>query len=228
VRRSSRIAVPLLRPEDVIPHLGKPIHWKQGRSAKSLADSWFFSDGFPAAIADLLSQSESLAGAELLEAWLERETDLQDGRATPSQTDLLALLAIGDRLAVLGIEAKVDESFGPLVSEWLASGSEGKGVRLTRLCELYDVDPAHAGHLRYQLFHRTAAAILEARRFRCDVAILIVQSFCPQSTGLRDATAFFEFIGMPRLDAGKLIGPRRFGDVEFWVGWASDTICVEE
>lgn len=145
MRRSSRIAVPLLRPEDVIPHLGKPIHWKQGRSAKSLADSWFFSGGIPAAIADLLSQSERLAGAELLEAWLERETDLQDGRTTPSQTDLLALLAIGDKLAVLGIEAKVDESFGPLVSEWLASGSEGKADRLERLCGLYRVSTAEAG-----------------------------------------------------------------------------------
>jgi hypothetical protein len=218
----------LLRPEDVIPHLGKPIHWKQGRSAKSLADSWFFANGIPAAIRDLLSQSDRLAGAKLLEAWLERETDLQDGRATPSQTDLLALLAIGDRLAVLGVEAKVDESFGPLVSEWLASGSDGKADRLKRLCALYHVDPAQAGHLRYQLFHRTAAAILEARRFRCDTAILIVQSFCPQSTGLGDATAFFDFIGMPGLEAGKLIGPRNFDGIELWVGWASDIIQVGE
>lgn len=228
MRRSSRIAVPLLRPEDVIPHLGKPIHWKQGRSAKSLADSWFFSGGIPVAIADLLSQSERLAGAELLEAWLERETDLNDGRATPSQTDLLALLAIGDELAVLGIEAKVDESFGPLVSEWLAGGSEGKADRLKRLCELYDIDPAQAGHLRYQLFHRTAAAIFEARRFRCDTAILIVQSFCPQSTGLGDAAAFFEFIGMAGLEAGKLIGPGCFDNVELWIGWANDAIRAGE
>jgi hypothetical protein len=218
----------LLRPEDVIPHLGKPIHWKQGRSAKSLADSWFFSGGIPVAIADLLSQSGRLAGAELLEAWLERETDLQDGRATPSQTDLLALLAIGDRLAVLGIEAKVDESFGPLVSERLASESYGKAERLRRLCELYQLDPEQVGHLRYQLFHRTAAVILEARRFRCDMAILIVQSFCPRSTGLDDATQFFDVIGLSGLAAGKLIGPCRFGEIELWVGWASDTIRADE
>ncbi|WP_309752866.1 DUF6946 family protein, partial [Novosphingobium sp.] len=96
------------QPADVIPHLGKPSHWKQGRSAKSLADSWFFAGDIPASIRALLAQSEYLAGAELLEAWLERETDLQDGRATPSQTDLLALLGIGEKLAVLGIEAKVD------------------------------------------------------------------------------------------------------------------------
>jgi hypothetical protein len=224
VRRSSRIAVPIQKPEDVIPHLGKPSHWKQGRSAKSLADSWFFAKGFPDVIGALLAQSDSFAEAELLEAWLERETDLQDGRATPSQTDLLALLAIGDRLAVLGIEAKVDESFGQYVSEWLEGGSEGKADRLSQLCALFSLEPGQVGHLRYQLFHRTAAAILEARRFRGNTAILIVQSFCPKSTGLADATEFFDAIGMPGLEIGKLLGPRRVGGVELWVGWAFDTI----
>ncbi|WP_309622152.1 DUF6946 family protein [Novosphingobium sp.] len=165
------------QPADVIPHLGKPSHWKQGRSAKSLADSWFFAGDIPASIRALLAQSEYLAGAELLEAWLERETDLQDGRATPSQTDLLALLGIGEKLAVLGIEAKVDESFGPLVSEWLDGGSAGKTHRLARLCELFELNSTEVRDLRYQLFHRTAASILEAKRFRSDVAVLIVQSF---------------------------------------------------
>ena len=228
MRRSSRIAVALQRPEDVIPHLGKPSHWKHGRSAKSLADSWFFAGDIPAAIRALLAQSDYLAGAELLEAWLERETDLQDGRATPSQTDLLALLGIGEKLAVLGIEAKVDESFGPVVSKWLGSGSDGKLRRLAQLCTLFQLNPAHVGHLRYQLFHRTAAAILEARRFRCDAAILIVQSFCPRSTGLSDATAFFDAIGMYGLATGKLSGVRRFDGIDLWVGWAHDSIRVDD
>ena len=158
----------------------------------------------------------------MLEAWLERETDLQDGRATPSQTDLLALLGIGGKLAVLGIEAKVDESFGQYVSEWIEGGSEGKAQRLAKLCALFKLEPAAVGHLRYQLFHRTAAAVLEAKRFRADKAILIVQSFCPKSTGLRDARAFFQAIGMHGLEPGILLGPGEYDGVELWVGWASD------
>jgi hypothetical protein len=212
-----------LRPQDVIPHLGKPSHWKQGRSAKSLADSWFFARDIPTPVKALLAQSEHLASAELLEAWLERETDLQDGRTTPSQTDLLALLSVGDKLAVLGIEGKVDESFGPLVSKWLDGGSDGKSQRLAQLCALYRLEPHSIGHLRYQLFHRTAAAILEAKRFKSDTAILIVQSFCPKSTGLDDASAFFNAIGLPGLGAGKLLGPQPFDGVELWVGWANDS-----
>ena len=227
MRRSSRIAVALKRPEDVIPHLGKAHHWKQGRSAKSLADSWFYANDVPDVVRSLLAQSDRLVGAEFLDAWLERETDLQDGRATPSQTDLVALLGIGEKLAVLGIEAKVDESFGPLVAEWLASASEGKAHRLAKLCALFQLDPAQVGHLRYQLFHRTAAAILEAKRFRTDTAILIVQSFCPRSTGLADATAFFEAIGMPGLESGKLLAARRFDGVDLWIGWACDAIRSE-
>jgi hypothetical protein len=217
----------LRQPADVIPHLGKPSHWKQGRSAKSLAGSWFFAKSIPSSVGALLDQSERLSGAELLEAWLERETDLQDGRATPSQTDLLALLAIGEKLAVLGIEAKVDESFGQYVQEWQQGGSKGKADRLAKLCALFGLDVASVGHLRYQLFHRTAAAILEAKRFRIDSAILIVQSFCPKSAGLADATAFYEAIGMPDLEMGKLLGPRRFDGVDLWVGWACDVPMPE-
>ena len=87
-----RIAVPLLKPEDVIPHLGKPTHWKQGRSAKAVADSWFGANGIPSRVQAVLDQAPDLRGAELVDAWLERCTDLGDMRGSASQTDLLAVL----------------------------------------------------------------------------------------------------------------------------------------
>ena len=224
MRRSSHIAVPLRRPDDVIPHLGRPIHWKQGRSAKAVADSWFRARDIPSSVRAVLSRSHFLADAELLDGWLERETDLGDRRGSPSQTDLLALLGIGKELGVLGIEAKVDESFGPLVSEWLGDGGVGKTNRLAGLCELLGLDSSRVGHLRYQLLHRTAAVIFEARRFRSDIGVLIVQSFCPRTTGLADCAAFFEAIGMPGLEAGGLVGPWKRSGVTLWAGWASDDI----
>lgn len=223
MRRSSLLAVPLRQPADVAPHLGKPTHWKQGRSAKALADAWFAANGIRPAVRDVIATSDYLAGAEFLDGWLERETDLRDGRATPSQTDLLGLIGGGDKLGVLGVEAKVDESFGPLVSEWLTDAGSGKLQRLRHLCTLLNLEPDRIGSLRYQLLHRTAATLLEARRFRSDIAVLIVQSFCAQATGFKDCVAFFESIGMPGSAAGELIGARRFGTVDLWVGWASDT-----
>ena len=122
----TRVAVPLLKAEDVIPHLGKPTHWKQGRSAKAVADSWFQANDLPPRVRAVLDQSAELKGAELIDAWLERCTDLGDQRGTATQTDLLAALGAGDELAVMAVEAKVTESFGPLVSEWIGEGGEGR------------------------------------------------------------------------------------------------------
>lgn len=218
-----RIAVPLLKPDDVIPHLGKPSHWKQGRSAKAVADSWFYAkNGIPERVRVVLDQSPNLQGAELIDAWLERCTDLGDRRGSASQTDLLAVLGIGDELAVMGVEAKVTESFGPLVSEWIGEGGEGKEDRLQRLCALLGFDRANVGDLRYQLFHRTAATILEARRYRAKKAVLMVHSFCPDATGITDFMSFFERMGISGAGRGSLGDPAEVGGLSLWVGWASD------
>lgn len=217
-----RIAVPLLAPEDVIPHLGKPTHWKQGRSAKAVADSWFQANDLPSKVRAVLEQAPEFRGAELVDAWLERCTDLGDGRGTASQTDLLAVVGLKDELAVVGVEAKVTESFGPFVSDWLGEGGEGKARRLQGLCDLFGLDPNKVGHLRYQLFHRTAAAILEARRYRATKAAMVVHSFCPDATGLADYVAFFETVGVQRVGHDRLGGPVSVGGIDFWAGWVGD------
>lgn len=223
----SRIAVPLLAAADVIPHLGKPSHWKQGRSAKALADCWFAADGLPKALKVLLVSSPELKGAELLDGWLERKTDLLDGCGAPSQTDLLALLSTREGLAVLAVEAKVDESFGERVCDWAADGSLRKTRRLAGLCERLGINPATASGLRYQLLHRTVAALIEAQRFHAQRAVLAVQSFSPNSTGFEDFAAFGDAIGLPVPKRGVLSGPRRFGDIDLWIGWKADEVLAE-
>ena len=219
-----RIAVPLLKPEDVIPHLGRPTHWKQGRSAKAMADSWFAANDLPPPVRAVLEQAPEFKGAELVDAWLERATDLGDGRGSASQTDLLAVLGLDDGLAVMGVEAKVTESFGPTVAEWIADASAGKHARLEKLCALFGLDAGNVGDLRYQLFHRTAAAIYEARRYRACRAVMMVHSFCAEATSLGDYLAFFERLGASGAGRDKLGGPVGVGDVTLWTGWTSD-IC---
>lgn len=218
----TRIAVPILSPEDVIPHLGKPTHWKQGRSAKSVADSWFRANDMPPRVRAVLERSPELKGADLVDAWLERCTDLGDRRGSATQTDLLAVLGVGDELAVMAVEAKVTESFGPLVSEWIGEGGEGKEDRLQRLCDLLGFDRDSVGDLRYQLFHRTAAAILEARRYRSKKAVLMVHSFCPHASGLSDFKAFYERMGMSGVGRDLLGDSKQVAGLSLWVGWASD------
>ena len=133
-----RLHVPVLRPEDVIHHLGSPTHWQPGRSAKSVADLWFSANGLPPSVKSALDHDPAFKGATLVDAFFERPVDLGDGQR-PSQTDLMAILRLDGRLGVLAVEAKVDEPFGPTVHEWL---SEAKGdatarpARLERLREL--------------------------------------------------------------------------------------------
>lgn len=215
-------AVPLKKPEDVIPHLGSATHWKQGRSAKSLADAWVQENGLPPRVRAVLASAPDLASAELIDAWFERSTDLEDSRGTASQTDLLALVGIGDRTAVLAVEAKVTEPFGDPVTKWLGTGAEGKQDRLTRLCDLLNLDQATCGDLRYQLFHRAAAAVLEARRFRTDTAVLLVHSFCPDGTGLSDFVEFGRRLGFESLGRDQISEPRTIGGVKLRLAWVSD------
>jgi hypothetical protein len=221
---SSPIAVPLLKAEDVIPHLGKPTHWKQGRSAKALADSWFNAAGLPKSMQVLLHSAPELRGAELIDGWLERKTDLGDGCGAPSQTDLLALLGLENELAVLAVEGKVDETFGLLVDEWLADGSLRKHKRLQRICERLDLEPSGIGHLRYQLLHRFAAALIEAERFRASKVVVAVQSFCANATGRTDFVAFCTALGLADQGISYLAGPKHFGGRDLWTGWMSDNI----
>jgi hypothetical protein len=208
------------QPEDVIPHLGKPIHWKEGRSAKSLADSWFAANDLPGAVRAVLDQAPEYQGAKLVDAFLERCTSLEDGRSTPSQTDLLAILSMREGLAVLGVEAKVTESFGSFVVDWL-DGGEGKQQRLANLCALLTLDRERALSLRYQLLHRTAAAILEAKRYRTPHCVMLVQSFCPNNTGFEDFAAFLTQLGCTAPTVGTLNATYSISDVELRLGWVN-------
>jgi hypothetical protein len=221
VSKLPRIHVPLLKPEDVIPHLGKPTHWKEGRSAKAVAESWFRANDIPASVRAVLDQAEEYRGAELIDAWLERCVELGDGQR-PTQTDLMAVLGVGDELAVLAVEAKVEESFGPTVDEWLVDASEAKHRRLATLAGMFGLDRSACGPLRYQFLHRTASALLEGRRYRAKRAVMLVQSFCPKQSGFEDYAAFFTAAGLAGLEPGMLSSPLEAEGSTLRVGWVAD------
>lgn len=130
------------RPEEIIPRLGKQeLHWKKGRSAYELATSWMTVKSFPSPVMAVLEQTGEWRGAVLLEAIFERETAL-GSRGRPSQTDLLAVVALPTGNAILGVEGKVDEPFGPKVRDWLGgTENSNRHRRLNVLCETLDVDP---------------------------------------------------------------------------------------
>lgn len=222
-----RLHLPMRQAEDVIPHLGKPTHWKQGRSAKSLADIWFAANDLPPKVRAILDQAEEYRGAVLVDAFLERCTSLNDGRPTASQTDLLAVLGLDDGLSILGVEAKVTESFGPYVHEWLDSGA-GKVRRLERLCGGLGLTLQQVLPLRYQLLHRTVAAMLEAGRYRSRRAVMIVHSFCSEATGFADYAAFARSLGLEIPTPDQLSEPIALASGELRLGWVTDRPLGEE
>jgi hypothetical protein len=213
------------RPEDVIPFLGKQeLHWREGRSAKLLMDQWFAAGGLPASIRAVLDTAGPFSGATMLEGWPERETELPWGKGRPTQTDLLALLRLeSGELAVLGIEAKVDETLGPLVGDWLREGGDNRVARLNGLCALFGLDPTAVHAMRYQVLHRIAGSVLEAQRFGCRRAAVLVQSWCPRRTGLPEFQTFASAVGLS-LDANATSGPLHVEGVELWIGWVAEEL----
>lgn len=226
---SEGIAVPnfqiaIERPEEIIPRLGKQeLHWKKGRSAYELATSWMKAGTFPPAIRAVLDQSEEWRNAELLEAIFERKTDL-GSRGRPSQTDLLCIVRLPSGNAILGIEGKVDEPFGPKVSEWLKDDSAGgRKARLSGLCATLGVNPADVGDYYYQLFHRTCAAVYEAKRFRYQRAAMVVHSFASDKAWHPDFCSFAAAVGMPT--SGTLSPERNCDGISMSLGWASNQVA---
>jgi hypothetical protein len=225
---SNHLHLRVLKPENVIPHLGSESHWKEGRSGRLTAETWFASRGLPQAIADILATSDRFKGAELIDAFLERSVELGDG-GRASQTDVMAIVGISDRLAIVAVEAKVDEPFGPLVHEWLAEGASnadggaGKSSRLDLLCNLLGLSRDAAMPLRYQLLHRTASAIIEAKRYRTKLAAMVVQSFCPDRSWLADFQSFGAAMGFAHVEPGTLSVVLEIGGVELALGWVAET-----
>lgn len=164
--------------------------WQRGCSAMAAALSWEAARGLPPEIADILGPK-----AELLLALPEHQVPLPGG-TTNTQCDVFALVRIGPDTCALAVEAKVSETFGPTIGEWLTDPSPGKITRIDAICALLGCDrPPET--LRYQLFHRTAAAVVEAARFKTDRAAMIVQSFSQTHQWFADFKAFTAFLKLP-------------------------------
>ena len=145
-------------------------------------------------------------------------------RGRPSQTDLLALIGDGEGFAVLGIEGKVDEPFGPLVSEWLVDASANKRARLSVLQETMGLADHDVSNLRYQLLHRTAAAVYEAHRYKIRRAVMLVHSFSDGHSWFDDFRAFADAIGTPVSGTNELSAKVRVEGISLRLGWVADEV----
>ena len=186
----TKIYLPSNGPDGWRQFLADPVkQWRDGYSAKEVANCWEAANGLPNEIAGLLP-----GRADLLLAIPEHKVPMP-GKGLPSQCDVFALARWEGHLVAIAVEAKVSEPFGETVGEWLAKGGENRRNRVNGVCDLLEIGFPPAG-VRYQLLHRTAAAVIEARRFKADVAAMVVQSFSPEHAWHEDFAAFCDHLGL--------------------------------
>ena len=211
---------PIRTPHDARAYLADPIrHWKPDHSAVELARSWIGCGRIPDSVKAVLDTCPIYAGSELIEGFFEREVALGTaGRA--SQTDLLALVRLQQGLAVIAVEGKVREPFGQLVGEW--NTSVGKQTRLDELCGRLGLDARAVDHLRYQLFHRTVSALIEAERYGAQQALMLVHSFDGDDSSFSDYQAFADALGLTGAELNRISSAKPRGNIDVRLGWVKE------
>ncbi len=216
-----RILTPTQSPADWKPLLAKPdLHWKVGASAMAAAACWEAGDGFPSEIQAALSTGPAeLQDLDLVLAVPEWEVPLPGG-ATASHTDVLAVGRNERGLAIIAVEAKVDEPFGPTVGEKRSGASAGQEERLRFLHATLGLTEPLPDPIRYQLIHRLASAVLTARQFHAQTAVMLVQSFSPTSRWFDDFRAFAEVVGASA-GPGSVAAVPSVAKPRLFLGWCS-------
>lgn len=220
----SRILVPASGPDDWQRFLAGPERqWKTSYSARTLAYCWHAANGdLPDEIRRIFATSPVAAFHAIEPLLILPEYKVQlagDGYA--SQPDIFVLAKAGDgALVSITVEGKVEESFDKPVGKWKAEGGDNRLERLTDL-------QSHLGltdipdDIYYQLVHRTAAAVIEARRFNAHYAVMLVHSFSKVAS--RRFPDYVRFLLLFAVDAEKdtLHALGTVEGVELFAGWVS-------
>lgn len=218
----SKIYIATDDPEDWKPLLLDPDkQWVRGFSARTLAYCWERANGLPNEIASMLRPYGT--DVELLLAIPEYKVPLPPRPdLAPSQNDVFALARAGLSTFAIMIEGKVNEPFGEQLGDWLRNASDGKRERLAFICDQLGLALPPPDHIHYQLLHRTASAVIEARRFKTDAAAMIVHSFSPERRSFEAFKQFAALFGVAAeaVVANELIGVRPSTRHPLYIGWA--------
>jgi hypothetical protein len=196
-------------------------HWKDGRSAKEAAKAWVGrgSPSAPPEIASLIASHPDTTDLNIHTIIPEFETRLDNYRGKGRQHDILALASGSQGTAVIGIEAKADEAFGPIITKY-RQGKVGTTSKVpNRIDGLlrglfggpWDED---LGSLRYQLVHGVAGTLIEAAERNADLAIFVVHEFVSDLTTIdnrtrnaEDLASFVQHFTGTTLASKILLGP---------------------
>ena len=197
------------------------IQWKDGRSAKELANYIINGNGYiPKEIEDVLLN-------------LGCNTDTQFSGEPEAITSLAGrgggrnhdLLLVQENKVVVGIEAKSDESLGNIVYKELFNDiSDNKFTRINSLySDIYGYDLREKMSIRYQLLTATSGILKEAQKFNASKAVLIILTLKKENCydirkvelNIQDVNIFINSLGNP-LENGQYNLPG-YPNIDFYI-----------
>ena len=216
----SKIFIPANKPQDWRPLLADPKHWRRGYSARALAYCWQEADGFPESVRTVFKKSgiQLFQNIDLLLAFPEWKVPLPGG-SRPSQNDIFILARGNDQLISIMVEGKVSEPFDKTVAEWRLGSSEGKEKRLKFLCDKLQLGKEQISHIRYQLLHRTVSAIIEAKRFTAQNALMLIHSFGQSDEWFEDYSQFLALFGLNGITPDSLVFAKNIDGIDLYFCW---------
>ncbi|MBX3086315.1 MAG: hypothetical protein KF716_32060 [Anaerolineae bacterium] len=193
--------------------------WRVGYSARALAYCWTAAEhGFPPEVARVFAESglAAFAGIEPLLGLVEHKVKMP-GRGFPSQTDLFVLAKANDQIVSMVVEGKVDEPLGDRLARW-NDGTENKQTRLTAILDMLGLPPTVSGEVRYQLLHRMASAVIEARRFNARSAVMLIHSFSETNRWFADFETFLALYGR-KGKIGEPVSLKTVDGLDLYAAW---------
>jgi len=210
--------------------------FKKGFSAYELAYSWLHKPGhFPESIQKIFNASDYQIFNDLVLNYAIVENPIfLDNFKGPSMNDLM-VFAGSKRIKssiVIAVEGKVNESFDKYIFEWIRDNSENpkksRKNRLQYLNEQLGTCLTEESKIRYQLVHRTASAIIEAKKNGIDNAMLLIHSFKSKNKSkskcnFKDYNDFITLFGITNAEKQKIYQYKLGEFQNFFFLWFEDS-----
>ncbi|WP_342598152.1 hypothetical protein MHB48_11100 [Psychrobacillus sp. FSL H8-0483] len=188
-----------------------------------MAICWEEATNLPPSVERVFKQSKLpiFNEVEVLYGFPEYKVALPGGRAS-SQNDLYVLAKANNELLTIMVEGKVSEPFGETVSAWLGEHpSNGKRKRLKYLLELLELHEGSVVNKRYQLLHRTASSLIEAKNINTNNSLMLVHSFSKTGKWYEDYAEFVKLFNLsPKKDG--IVGPVQLNGINLYFGWVTE------
>ncbi|MFF5996455.1 hypothetical protein AAGS61_17210 [Lysinibacillus sp. KU-BSD001] len=220
----SKFYVPSQGPESWKAFLADPEkQWKEGYSAYELAHCWESSANLPMIVENVFKESKLpiFDDVEMLYGFPEYKVAIPGGNAS-SQNDLYVIAKVKNGLLTIMVEGKVSEPFGETVDLWLGNNpSDGKRKRLNYLLSLLRLHENHITKIRYQLLHRTASALIEAKKVNAKNSLMLVHSFRHEAKWFKDYANFVKLFDLTPLE-NNIVGPIQLDGINLYFGWVTE------